>query len=60
MQREGERSLAKYPRNWSAITVEQFVGEVDAYIRWYNEKRIKLSLESLSPVEYRKILGINI
>lgn len=28
-----------YPRDWKAITIEQFVEEVDAYIRWYNEKR---------------------
>lgn len=40
-----------YPRDWKAITIEQFVAEVDAYIRWYNEKRIKISLGSLSPVE---------
>jgi hypothetical protein len=30
---------------------------VDSYIRWYNEKRIKISLGSLSPVEYRESLG---
>ncbi len=40
------------------MTIEQFVGEVDAYIRWYNEKRINISLGSLSPVEYRKSLGL--
>ena len=43
-----------YPRDWKTITIEQFVAEGDAYIRWYNEKRIKISLGSLSPVEYRK------
>jgi len=42
-----------YPGDWQATTIEQFIGAVDAYIRWYNEKRIKLSLGSLSPVEYR-------
>lgn len=42
------------------MTIEQFVGEVDAYIHWYNEKRIKISLGSLSPVEYRKSLGLTI
>ncbi|CAN7692247.1 IS3 family transposase [Variovorax paradoxus] len=26
-------------------------------IHWYNEKRIKLSLGSLSPIEYRESLG---
>jgi putative transposase len=49
-----------YPRDWKAITIEQFVAEVDAYIRRYNEKRIKISLGSLSPVEYRYSLGLNL
>ena len=47
-----------YPRNWQDITVDQFIQIVDSYIRWYNEKRIKLSLGSLSPLEYRASLGI--
>ena len=38
-----------YPRNWQATTIGQFIQVVDAYIRWYNEKRIKISLDSLSP-----------
>jgi transposase InsO family protein len=29
-----------------------------SYIRWYNEKRIKISLGSLSPIEYRVSLGL--
>ena len=48
-----------YPRDWKSITIEQFVAEVDAYIRWYNEKRIKIWLGSLSPIEYRQSLGLN-
>lgn len=47
-----------YPRNWQATTIEQFIEAVDSYIRWYNEKRIKISLGSLSPVEYRESLGL--
>jgi transposase InsO family protein len=47
-----------YPRNWLDITIEQFIQIVDSYIRWYNEKRIKISLGSLSPMEYRERLGI--
>ncbi|TVO72983.1 IS3 family transposase, partial [Sedimenticola selenatireducens] len=27
-------------------------------IRWYNEKRIKISLGYLSPIEYREGLGL--
>ena len=41
-----------------AFTVAQFVDEVDAYIRWYNETRIKMSLGGKSPIEYRKNLGL--
>jgi putative transposase len=47
-----------YPRNWQDTTVEQFIQIVDSYIRWYNEKRIKISLGSLSPIEYRESLGL--
>ena len=46
-----------YPRDWQATTIEQFIDVVDSYIRWYNEKRIKISLGSLSPIEYRVSLG---
>ena len=47
-----------YPRNWQDITTDQFIKIVDSYIRWYKEKRIKISLGSLSPLEYRASLGI--
>ena len=47
-----------YPRDWQATTIEQFIQVVDAYIHWYNEKRIKISLGSLSPLEYRASLGL--
>lgn len=49
-----------YPRNWQNTTVDQFIQSVDSYIRWYNEKRIKISLGSLSPMEYRASLGISV
>jgi transposase InsO family protein len=47
-----------YSRDWRDTTIERFIAELDAYIRWYNEKRIKVSLGALSPVEYRESLGI--
>jgi putative transposase len=46
------------PQNWRATTIEQFIKVIDCYIRWYNEKRIKISFGSLSPREYRESLGI--
>ena len=35
-----------YPRSWQDISIDQFIQVVDSYIRWYNEKRIKISLGS--------------
>ncbi|AZE50398.1 Putative transposase InsK for insertion sequence element IS150 [Pseudomonas chlororaphis] len=46
-----------YPRNWQSTSIEQFIQALDSYIRWYNEKRIKISLGALSPIEYRESLG---
>jgi putative transposase len=47
-----------YSRNWLSTTIEEFVAALDAYIRWYNEHRIKISLGRCSPVEHRRELGI--
>lgn len=46
-----------YPLDWKTTTIEQFIQIVDSYVRWYNEKCIKISLGSLSPVEYRQSHG---
>lgn len=40
------------------FTQSLFTQALDSYIRWYNDKRIKISLGALSPVEYRKSLGL--
>jgi transposase InsO family protein/transposase-like protein len=45
-----------YNRSWSDVGVQGFMDEVDEYITWYNQKRIKLSLGGLSPAEYRRSL----
>ncbi|NMF91649.1 IS3 family transposase [Aromatoleum petrolei] len=47
-----------YHRNWINTTLGEFMQQVDSYIRWYNQHRIKLSLGGLSPLEYRQFLGI--
>jgi len=47
-----------YARDWRATSIEEFIEVVDSYIRWYNAKRIKVSLGSLSPMEYRESLGL--
>ncbi|AYM95790.1 IS3 family transposase [Acidovorax sp. 1608163] len=47
-----------YPQDWKSVTLAQFIEAVDNYSRWYNEKRIKISLWALSPIEYRVSLGL--
>lgn len=42
-----------YQRDWHTTSIEQFIESVNDYINWYNKKRIKLSLDSKSPIEYR-------
>lgn len=47
-----------FSRDWLSTTIEEFVAALDAYIRWYNDARIKISLGFRSPVEHRRSLGI--
>ncbi|PWE53335.1 IS3 family transposase [Metarhizobium album] len=47
-----------YYRDWINTTLEDFMQQLDSYIRWYNHHRIKISLGGLSPSEYRRNLGI--
>lgn len=46
-----------YNQDWADVTVEEFSRELDLYLYLYNEK-IKKSLGYLSPVEYRRSLGL--
>jgi len=45
-----------YNRPWTNTTVQDFIHQVDEYIRWYNEERITLKLGGLSPAEFRRAL----
>ena len=47
-----------FAHKWLATTIEEFVAALDAYIRWYNDARIKSSLGFRSPTEHRRSLGI--
>lgn len=42
-----------YKKDWKGVSTEDFIAKVDDYIHWYNEKRIKMSLGGLSPLEFR-------
>jgi transposase InsO family protein len=50
---------------WRSLEIEffrddEFMAAIDAYIRWYNEARIKLSLGARSPIEHRRSLGSSV
>ena len=47
-----------YAKSWVNVSIESFIMKLDEYIRWYGEKRIKLSLGGMSPIDYRKSLGL--
>jgi len=36
-----------YHRSWRGVSIKHFIEELDNYLRWYNEKRIKMSLRGL-------------
>lgn len=46
-----------YGYSWLDVTIEEFIGILNEYIKWYAEKRIKQSLGGMSPLDYRKSLG---
>ena len=47
-----------YGRNWQDISTEEFIEHLDRYMHWYAEERIKVSLGGLSPMNYRRSLGL--
>lgn len=42
-----------YNHDWSNVTREEFIKELDNYLTWFKIKRIKERLGYLSPTEYR-------
>lgn len=49
-----------YGRSWKGVTIEQFTKYLNDYINWYAEDRIKMSLGGMSPLNYRKSLGLSV
>lgn len=47
-----------YNHNWTHVTIDKFLDALDNYMNWYSTKRIKNSLETMSPMEYRRSLGL--
>ena len=47
-----------YGHNWDEYSIEEFIQEINGYIRWYCKDRIKSILGGLSPLDYRRSIGI--
>ena len=47
-----------YNRDWTGVSIQEFIDILNEYLAWYNEKRIKISLGNMSPLEYRMSLGL--
>ena len=48
-----------YGQSWARVSVDAFIQLINNYMIWYREKRIKLSLSGMSPLEYRHSLGLS-
>jgi len=47
-----------YNNIWDNVSVDEFIDILDEYLHWYAEKRIKMSLGGMSPIQYRQSLGL--
>lgn len=47
-----------YGYNWDDYSLTEFMDAIDDYINWYRSKRIKSTLGGLSPLDYRRRLGV--
>lgn len=47
-----------YGHNWVQYSIEAYIQEIDSYMCWYCKDRIKSTLEGLSPLDYRRSIGI--
>ena len=44
--------------DWAGVTIEEFMGMLDACLRWHRDVRIKSDLDYRSPMQYRRDLGL--
>lgn len=46
-----------YNRSWKDVSIDDFIAILNDYIKWYAEKIRKISLNGMSPLQYRKSMG---
>ena len=44
--------------DWRGVSIKEFIKNLNEYMIWYNNERIKVSLENMSPMEYRISQGL--
>lgn len=47
-----------YREPWKGVSIESFIEQLDEYLVWYNNERIKLSLGGVSIAEHRKMMNL--
>ena len=47
-----------YNADWTDVSISDFIDILNSYLNWYNESRIKKSLGYMSPMEFRRSLGL--
>ena len=49
-----------YGYNWDDYSIDEFIQEVNDYMQWYCRDRIKTTLGGLSPLDYRRSIGVRV
>ena len=49
-----------YGYNWDDYSIDEFIQEIDDYMHWYREERIKSTLGGLSPLDYRRSMCVTV
>ncbi len=47
-----------YNRSWINISIDHFMEYLNTYLEWCSNERIKSSLNGMSPINYRRSLGL--
>lgn len=47
-----------YGCDWDEVTIAEFMGMLDSYLKWYRDIRIKSDLDYRNPMQYRSDFGL--
>ena len=49
-----------YGYDWDECSIDEFIQILDNYLKWYCKDRIKSTLGGLSPLDYRRSIGVGV